>query len=198
MTTRNPWPFSKPKPTRATRSRQPTKRELREQLQNADRRAERAVDRLERATPGTAAYEEAVRLGRLAQRHLTEVEARAHRLYGIEPESKGLLATILRRPSRAERHASRTGLGELLFGVSQREQARRSTQRAATTRRTAKTRPFTPVSESRKPHTTPRTVASGDGNDYEELRKRAEDGTLRGDALRDFINRYGATRKGKK
>jgi len=160
---------------------------MEEQVRNADKRAERAADRLSRVAPGTAAYEEAVRLGKLAQTHLAQVEAKAFRLYGIEPESRGILARLLRQPSRAQRHQGRTGLGELLFGAEQRERERRTRQRAAM----AKTRTYTPVGKA-----TPRArakVAPVD-SEFEAKAKAAQAGTLRGEALREFINTFGATK----
>lgn len=191
--TRNPWPFSSAtKRTSSTRARQPSRREMLEQISNADKRAMRAIERIQRSAPGTAAYEEALRLGKLADRHLAEIEAKAFRLYGIEPEQRGFFATIFRRPSRATRHAGTSGLGTLLHAAEARERAHR-------TRLTATTRVYKPVetSPARATGTRSRRAQAAPTNtaEFDTLANAAAAGKLTGDRLAAFINQFQAPRE---
>lgn len=194
----------KPKPAPKARGhRAPSRREMEEQLRNAHKRAERAVDRLERAEYGTYAYEEAIRLAKLAQRHLERTEAKAFDEHGIEPGRQGGLARLLRRP--AKERPRRTGLGELLFqeGERQRERRRPAPRAAAPTRATAKTRTYAPTGGRGRPDGRRAPLrgsagvgaAAADQPEFDGLAGQAARGELRGAALADFINRFGRTKK---
>ena len=187
-TRRNPWPFSRPKPApkrRGTGARQPTRREMGQQLRNAHQRALRAVERIEQKRPGTYEFEEAVRLGRLAQRHLEQVERKAYELHQIEPEGRrGPLSRLLGGIGPIRRKREREALrrqGEGLDAILKRVSAPRAAPRTRTTEsiRTARTRAYQPIKAGRAGRARGTTPAVS-GADAEEIRRKIERGEYQG------------------